>query len=89
MLTLPILLCDKDEGCAVLCVWKSAKGSPIENVAAGIWALPVWGGGSKPLPGWFGATFFGRISFILGGSRPLPGWFGALFSEMKCPRVPV
>ena len=36
-------------------------------------------GGSKPLPGWFGATFFGRISFILGGSRPLPGWFGALF----------
>ena len=63
------------------------KGSPNKIANEGIWELPVWGGGSKPLPGWFGATFFGRLCFILGGSRPLPGWFGALFLEMKCPRV--
>ena len=64
------------------------KGSPNKNSVEGIWALPVRGG-SQPLPGWFGATFLGRICLILGGSGPLPGWFGALFSEMKCPRVPV
>ena len=36
-------------------------------------------GGSKPLPGWFGATFFGKNLLDFGRSRPLPGWFGALF----------
>ena len=64
---------------------KFTKGSPIKFANEGIWALPV-GGGSKPLPGWFGALFQRRIfqvqmgiSLILGGSKPLPGWFGALF----------
>ena len=33
------------------------KGSPTEKVAGSIRALPKWGGGSKPLPGWFGALF--------------------------------
>ena len=28
------------------------KGSPTENSVKGIWALPVRGGGSQPLPGW-------------------------------------
>ena len=35
------------------------KGSPTQIHAGGIWALPVRGGGSQPLPGWFGALFFG------------------------------
>ena len=33
------------------------KGSPTELSVTSIWALPVRGGGSKPLPGWFGALF--------------------------------
>ena len=33
------------------------KGSPFQLVTTSMWALPVWGGGSKPLPGWFGALF--------------------------------
>ena len=35
--------------------WALPKGSPHKNVATSIWALPVWRGGSRPLPGWFGA----------------------------------
>ena len=34
-----------------------AKGSPFQFVPTSMWALPVWEGGSKPLPGWFGALF--------------------------------
>ena len=33
------------------------KGSPPQIHAGGIWALPVRVGGSRPLPGWFGALF--------------------------------
>ena len=40
------------------------KGSPTEIHSGGIWALPIMGGGSQPLPGWFGATFLGRIYLI-------------------------
>ena len=32
-----------------------AKGSPTIKISLFIWALPVGGGGSKPLSGWFGA----------------------------------
>ena len=38
---------------------QAVKGSPMKNSVKGIRALPVRGGGSKPLPGWFGATFLG------------------------------
>ena len=31
------------------------KGSTTIKKSLFIWALPVWGRGSKPLPGWFGA----------------------------------
>ena len=34
-------------------------GSPTIKKSLFIWALPVWGGGSKPLPGWFGVGFGG------------------------------
>ena len=40
-----------------VCVPSGSKGSPFQLVTTSIWALPVWGGGSKPLPGWFGALF--------------------------------
>ena len=33
------------------------KGSPTELSVTSIWALPIRGGGSKPLPKWFGALF--------------------------------
>ena len=33
------------------------KGSPKKVSVTSIWALPVRGVGSKPLPGWFGALF--------------------------------
>ena len=29
------------------------------------------------LPGWFGATSYGRNLLEFEGSKPLPGWFGA------------
>ena len=36
-----------------------------------------------------GALFLEKDLLDFGRSRPFAGWFGALFSEMKCPRVPV
>ena len=60
------------------------KGSPTEKDAGSIQALPKWGGGSRPLPKWFGALILRRIVHVqrafawFGGSEPLPGWFGAL-----------
>ena len=58
------------------------KGSPTQIHAGGIWALPVRGGGSQPLPGWFGATFLGRICLILGGVQTL-AWmvWGTFFGD--------
>ena len=38
-----------------------------------------FGGGSKPLPGWFGATFLGRICLILWGLDPCPDGLGYFF----------
>ena len=38
------------------------QGSPIENVAAGIWALPVWGGGLNPCPDGLWHLFLGEMS---------------------------
>ena len=43
------------DDCQQLVRWWNGKGSPFQLVATPMWALPVWGGGSKPLPGWFGA----------------------------------
>ena len=42
--------------CTVNCL-AGTKGSTFEFSVTSIWALPVRGGGSKPLPGWFGALF--------------------------------
>ena len=36
---------------------RASKGSTFEISVTSIWALPVRGGGSKPLPEWFGALF--------------------------------
>ena len=33
------------------------------------------------MPGWFGATFLGRISFILGGLDPCPDGLGHFFRD--------
>ena len=56
----------------------------MEIHVAGIWALPVRGGGSiSTLAQMVWGTFLEKsfqmgICLILGGSKPLPGWFGAL-----------
>jgi len=34
------------------------KGSTFEKIMLFIWVLSFLGGGSKPLPGWFGALFY-------------------------------
>ena len=39
------------------------------------------GGGSKPLPGWFGATFLERICLIWGGLDPCPDGLGHFFRD--------
>ena len=37
---------------------------------------------SQPFPGWFGATFLGRISFILGGTVEMCSFPELFFSEV-------
>ena len=60
----------------------------MKNSVKGIRALPVRGGGSKPLPGWFGATFLGRICLILGGLDPCPYGLGHFFPRWSAPECP-
>ena len=45
------------------------KGSPSLKNARSIWALPKWGegGGSRPLPKWFGAFILRRIAHVQRG----------------------
>ena len=53
------------------------KGAPFCIDAPYIWALPVWDGGSKRLPRWFGAlTVFGSIQLRkkVPQSARLSGW---------------
>ena len=58
------------------------KGSPTQIHAGGIWALPVRGGGSQPLPGWFGATFLGKNLLDFGGGLdPCPDGLGHFFGD--------
>ena len=68
------------------CIVLLDKGSPTERKSLFIWALPVWGGGSKPLPGWFVAPIFRRnvhvqtgICLILGGQKACQDGLGHLF----------
>ena len=64
------------------------KGSPTEKVAGSIRALPKWGGGSRPLPGWFGALVYRRIVHVQrgiclfwGGLNPCQDGLGHSCSE--------
>ena len=45
-------------------------------------------GGSQPLPGWFGATFLGRICLFLGGLDPCPNGLGHFFRRWSAPECP-
>ena len=59
-----------------------AQGSPTIKIQQFIWALPVWGGGSKPLPGWFVAPIFRRNVHVQTG-------ICMILPENRCHRVPV
>ena len=59
-----------------------AKGSPTVRKSLFIWALPVWVGGSKPLPGWFVAPIFRRNVHVQTG-------ICMILPENRCHRVPV
>ena len=54
-----VIVKKKEEGEGHTVTLIGGKGSTTQISVTGIWALPVRGGGSKPLPGWFGATFLG------------------------------
>ena len=58
------------------------KGSPTVRKSLFIWALPVWGRGSKPLPGWFVAPIFRRNVHVQTG-------ICMILPENRCHRVPV
>ena len=61
---------------------KVTKGSTTIKKSLFIWALPVWVGGSKPLPGWFVAPIFrNNVHVQTGNCMILP--------ENRCHRVPV
>ena len=64
------------------------KGSPSLKNVGSIWALPKWGGGSRPLPEWFGALNFEKNCpcskghlLGLGGLNPCQDGLGHLCSE--------
>ena len=59
-----------------------AKGSTTIKKSLFIWALPVWVGGSKPLPGWFVAPIFRRNDHVQTG-------ICMILPENRCHRVPV
>ena len=57
-------------------------GKPQHKKSLFIWALPVWVGGSKPLPGWFVAPIFRRNVHVQTG-------ICMILPENRCRRVPV
>ena len=59
----------------------STKGSPIVNVAEGIWALPVWGGGLNPCPDGLGQLFLEEFPSFWGGLDPCPDGLGHFFRD--------
>ena len=77
-----ILVTSRQRNCVFTLILLLLKGSPNENLYLFIWALPVWGGWSKPLPGWFVAPIFRRNVLVQTG-------ICMILPENRCHRVPV
>ena len=83
--------------CTTLCIPRSERhnGSPPQIDEQGIWALPVRGGGSQPLPVWFGALFREEFSkfkwtfaWFWGGANPCQDGCTAVEFSQESVRIP-
>ena len=63
-------------------------GITIKIYAAGIWALPVRGGGLNPCPDGLGQLFWEEFAWFWGGLDPCPDGLGHFFPRWSAPECP-